>query len=319
MSETLVSLIDSDVDYEDYAARVESESTVRPINHWTDSALDLIASGGYTQFGDPLPWIKTHENLRFRPGEVTVWGGINHSGKSLVLGQVMLWLAPTCPVFIASMEMKPEATIRRIALQAAGTDQPSRDWAKRFLSHMRDQIWIYDQTHEVQESKLFGAIAYAAEEKSCRHVVIDNLAMVVKSTDDYTGQKGIIAKASLYAKNLDVHVHIVHHLRKGNDIDGVPDRWALKGAGEISDLADNVILVHRNRRKEQAIARGDEDVDHEEYDALLIVDKQRHGDFCGRFALWFDKPSGQYVPRHGAGPMPWPSPERRYDFDKVAS
>jgi twinkle protein len=43
----------------------------------------LKGQGSYA--GAKLPWTRTHTYLRFRPGEVTVWGGINGHGKSLLL------------------------------------------------------------------------------------------------------------------------------------------------------------------------------------------------------------------------------------------
>jgi twinkle protein len=43
------------------------------------------------------------------------------------------------------------------------------------------------------------------------------------------------------------------------------------------------------------MAQQGEAVDNSEPDAMLICEKQRHGEFEGRFLLWFDRESQQFV------------------------
>ena len=38
--------------------------------------------GDHAQIGADLPWSKTHGNIKLRPGEVSVWAGVNGHGKS---------------------------------------------------------------------------------------------------------------------------------------------------------------------------------------------------------------------------------------------
>jgi ABC-type cobalamin/Fe3+-siderophores transport system ATPase subunit len=57
-----------------------------------------------------------HYGLYFRPGEVTLWTGAYGNGKSTFLNyMIVTLLAEHSHVFIASMEIKPEKTIQRIA------------------------------------------------------------------------------------------------------------------------------------------------------------------------------------------------------------
>jgi len=78
----------------------------------------------------------------------------------------------------------------------------------------------------------------------------------------------------------------------------VPDKFDIRGAGEITDLVDNVLIVFRNKRKEEGLAC-DNLTDEKRkaweasFDALLICDKQRHHSWEGRIRLWFDKESQQ--------------------------
>ena len=82
--------------------------------------------------------------------------------------------------------------------------------------------------------------------------------------------------------------------RKGKDELTPPGKFDVRGSASITDLADNVFSVWRNRGKELAQDEGRHDKDSEE-DALLIVCKHRHGDWEGRIRLWFDRRSQTYL------------------------
>jgi twinkle protein len=93
------------------------------------------------------------------------------------------------------------------------------------------------------------------------------------------------------------------HIKKGKTENDVPGKFDIKGSGAITDLADNVFIVWRNKAKEAAIRAGD-DYSPDDPDALLILDKQRHGETEGRYRLFFDRSSLQYleerndIPKH---------------------
>ena len=46
---------------------------------------------------------------------------------------------------------------------------------------------------------------------------------------------------------------VAHHLRKPKDENEVPDKHDNKGSGAITDQVDNVMLVWRNKRKEDDV------------------------------------------------------------------
>ena len=86
------------------------------------------------------------------------------------------------------------------------------------------------------------------------------------------------------------HIHLVHHVRKqGSERDRI-SKFDVKGSGSITDQVDNVLLVWRNKGKEQ------DDKRHGEPDALLTCDKQRNGEWEGSFSFWFHKGAMQFVP-----------------------
>jgi len=301
-------LIRDIVDFESYLVQ-RTAQLIRPASDWVTEVKERLDGTG-TVSGDLLPWSKTHQEVQLRPGEVSIWGGINGHGKSLVLGQVMLWLLPTRKVLIASMEMKPAATLERMLRQATSSHHPAKSFVDRFLSWTDDRLWIYDQQDSVAAEKILGMVSYAANELRMEHIVIDSLMKCGIAPDDYSGQKRFVDRLCWLAKSYNLHIHLVAHMRKGEREGQTPGKFDLKGASEISDLADNVFVVHRNKDKEERLRKGQE-VPVGVPDAQLVVAKQRHGEWEGVVGLWFDKASNQFIPYRDAGGMPWPNPEER--------
>jgi twinkle protein len=59
-----------------------------------------------------------------------------------------------------------------------------------------------------------------------------------------------------------------------------------KGSGAIVDQVDQCFTVWRNKRKEQARQAGKE-VDEAMPDAIMVCDKNRHGDWEGKVGLFY--------------------------------
>jgi len=291
-------LTDDDLNF---VATQESQFILRP-NEFSDEILARFR-GEIEYLGDNLPWSKTHSCVALRPCEVSIWSGYNGHGKSQILGQVVAWTLNK-KWLIASMEMKPSATMQRMIRQIAGTRQPDDDYLKRFLNWTDEKLWIYDQQDSVKHERILGMIHYASRELNINHIVIDSLMKCGIATDDYASQKEFVDKLCWAAKTYNIHIHLVHHMRKGADEMKMPGKYDLKGSGDISDLVDNVFIVHRNKTKEGKIQKGD-DVDEREPDCRLGVVKQRHGEWEGVFNLWFHKESLQYIPDCHNRPMPY--------------
>ena len=269
-------------------------SNVKPAIEFKEDLITFFNSDD-VYAGAGLPWPKTHEQFRLRPGEVTLWAGFNGSGKSLVLGQIMLNLLKEHKVCIASLEMKPVTTLARMCRQALGANNPTDDYVKRFCDRGGDRLWLYNQLGTVNSERVISVIYYAAEKLGVHHFVIDSLMKCGIADDDYTGQKRFVDKLCAAAKDTDCHIHLVAHSRKGQDELTPPGKMDVKGSGSITDQVDNVITVWRNKRKEQALASGKaDDKTKNESDTLIICDKQRNGEWEGKIGLWFDKVSMRF-------------------------
>ena len=141
---------------------------------------------------------------------------------------------------------------------------------------------------------MIGVARYCAKELGIQHLFVDSLMKCVQAEDDYNGQKQLVDELTSIARDYNMHVHLVHHIRKLENEAKKPDKSDVKGTGAITDQVDNVLLVWRNK----AEARKATDPD-----AALICCKQRNGEWEGGINLWFDKESQQYVGDSGDAPI----------------
>lgn len=291
--------ITDDVDFLEFLG-LEERQYIAPASNFADRVRDRFRDG-VIAIGETLPWQKTHDRVRLRPGEVSLWAGINGHGKSLILGQVLLWLRSN--VLIASLEMKPEATLSRMVRQALGHPNPTDQYISQFFS-LTENLWIYDQTDTSKPERILGMCYYAAKELGVNHIMLDSLMKCGIAPDDYPRQKDFVDRLCWCAKANDIHIHLVHHVRKSEREGKEPDKFDIKGAGEIADLVDNVFIPHRNKDKERKTETG-KPVEKMMPDETVMVAKQRHGEWEGKIALWFHKPSTQFVSGPDSPAMPW--------------
>lgn len=282
------------IDFDAYLqAREEDIGRIKSTSSFREDVIDEIFGEGQSS-GFTLPWMKSHDLFRVRPGEVSVWAGFNGHGKSFVTGQVMLSLMrqkqKTC---IASFEMPPRKTLKRMACQAITTRHPTEQAVNRFLDLFEGKLFLYDQLGEVTPDRILGVIYYCAEKLGVTQFVVDSLMKVVSDEDDYNGQKRFIGKLCSAAKDLNIHIHLVHHSRKREDEGKRPGKQDSKGSGAIVDQADNFISVFKFPPPKR--------VEPDEVPPThgLFVDKARHGEWEGLISLWFDEASLQFCETAG--------------------
>jgi twinkle protein len=247
--------------------------------------------------------------FRFRPGEVSLWAGVNGHGKSLMTGMVAVdLLMASQRVCIASFEMKPYRTLERMLRQWVGFNaeaemaghpegiSATRELYEQFGAVAGDRLWFYDQQGTVSGQQVGAVARYCAKEVGVQHIFIDSLMKCVKGEDDYNGQKDFVDELTAIARDHRVHIHLVHHIRKLENELRKPDKTDVKGSGAITDQVDNVLVVWRNKAEPRARKEGDPD-------AALIVCKQRNGEWEGGINLWFDRDSQQFVENFGEQPI----------------
>ncbi len=203
----------------------------------------------------------------FMMGELSVWTGINSSGKSTLLGQLLLEaIDQGFGVCAYSGELPARVFRYWIDLQAAGPqylemrhdvirgcDVPhvNPDVAQKIRSWYRDNFYLYDSFGAAKDSKIIEVFEYASMRYGCKVFMVDNLMTTVFSDSDrdfYRQQSSFIGQLKDFAHRQDVHVHVVAHPRKAQ---GRLTKMDVSGSGDITNRADNVFSVHRCSKEEE--------------------------------------------------------------------
>jgi twinkle protein len=300
-------LIPDDVDFTAWERETDAKRNVKPASEWVDALIHKLRNPDRTP-KVVLPWEKTHRLFNFRAGEVTLWAGQNGHGKTGLVGQVVLSLmGQGQKVSEASFEMMPTTLLELMARMYCGTNQYSPEYQDaegiealaqlyaEFRDWLAGRFWLYNQQGTADTRNVLGMARYSVKELGCQHVVIDNLAKCVADEDDFNGQKRFVDELTALARDTRCHVHLVHHTRKPANENHIPDKHDNKGSGAVTDQVDNVMMIWRNKPKEDDVkAKGERSNQSTEPDAYLLCRKQRNGDDEPTIQLWFDRDSKQF-------------------------
>jgi twinkle protein len=255
-----------------------------------------ILHGGQEYEGVPLPFPKAQNEVRLRRGKLHVWGGINHHGKTALLKQVQLGLVKAGEVVcMASLEELPEETFADIAQQALGLWVNEKGRVEEVAEWLHGKLWLYDQQGMMGADRILALMAFCVDVYKCTHFVIDSLMRLGVDSEDNEAQRVFANRLTAHAKALNVGVHLVCHIRKQKDETNIPSMMDIKGSGSITDQADSVFIVWRNKS---------EDRREEEPHAVLVVEKQRgRPNWIGSVKLWHDFHSRQFLANYGDSPQ----------------
>ena len=258
--------------YEDNLApylEADQSKSIKAANHFTKEVLDYYLVGDHVT-GIQLPW-GDHEKFRLRNGECTILAGINSAGKSLLAGQIMLGaMDQGYKCLSVSLEMSPKSQLARMWRQASLEMQPSIDFGLGFNSWARDKLYFFDKQGSVDLPALMSVIRYAVDNLKVSFILIDSLMTISGiANDDYTKQKQVVCEIADACRDMDCHIMLVAHARKSMSIKDKIDRFSIRGAGELADRVDNVLLMGRYYED-----------DSETPDAWIAISKARHWDMA---------------------------------------
>jgi twinkle protein len=250
--------------------------------------------------GEDPPW---NMPFKFRPAQLTIWQGFTKHGKTVCLSYLLCWFAHrykkrSC---IASMEIPARSTLQNMMRQSMGKRKPETEAEfNAALEWMDQHFWLYDKVGTASVDDLLAVFRYAAKKYGIKHFVLDSLMKLDVDEEEDRQVKGLLNKLCDFAKEMQVHVHLVCHSKKPDarhpEEKFWPGKYQVRGSAHIVDMAHNVICVWRNKGKEQrieeALAAEDlarlEELKFEE-DALFLVQAQREGDGDEPVKrLWYD-------------------------------
>lgn len=294
-------------------ARTLDPSELRNAADFADAVWDE-----YTRIdtGLLLPWRNTHERVKLRPGELSIWAGVNGHGKSAAVGHVVGYLAAGgTRCCVASMEWRTPLWLARMGRQVAACARPSRAFSDHIVKSYRGALWTFDVAGSAKASRILDVFAYARRRYGIELFVIDNLTKCGFADDDYAGQKKFVEALADFARMTGCHVALVAHMRKSEGEDKPSGKMGVKGSGGITDMAATVIEIWRNKPRERAVARAQREGAAplaEKYqpdgecgaDTMLLVLKQNATGEEPSVRLWFDKSSTQFLSHPGERPRP---------------
>jgi twinkle protein len=202
----------------------------------------------------------------FMLGEVSVWTGINSSGKSTLLGQILIEAVDQgFAVCAYSGELAARKFRQWIDLQIAGPNNIKYrydavwardvayvpvDIATKIRTWYQDKFYFYDSFGAAKDHKIIEVFEYAARRHGCRVFLVDNIMTTVFTSTDrdfYRQQSNFVGMLKDFANRFDVHVHVVAHPRKTS---GRLTKMDVSGSGDITNRTDNVFSVHRCNQQE---------------------------------------------------------------------
>lgn len=229
---------------------------------------DKIHPQGKDQLGLTLPWGNRNGSslpFRFRPGEVTVWTGYNKHGKSEVLNHVIVdlcWQGEKA--LIASLEVQGPETFRKLLRMVHGRrelypfDQEEK-FDQEILPTLDGKVWVFDHVGSAPLEEVLNTMLYAYQRYGVTQFVLDSLmrfdGLDGEGQSIWNNQRAFMDELIKFAQGYGVHVHLVAHSKKperGAE-SRIPRRYDIMGSAYISNLAFNIIVVWRNRDKQDAL------------------------------------------------------------------
>lgn len=107
------------------------------------------------------------------------------------------------------------------------------------------KLFLYNNNYNNRWMQLFSDVKELVEKENVQLIVLDNLMSL--QIDDYDGDKyskqtAFINDLKEYAKSKNVHIILVAHPRKEG---GFLRKESISGTADLTNLADNVIILHR--------------------------------------------------------------------------
>ena len=276
-AQTLEDILVTDKEIEGYMSKRDNQEhlKIKSPKEYLDDVKSYFNDDLTSGLG--LPFHKTHTDFRVRSGEVTLVTGYSGHGKSAWLNYIMLHLLQQQKTMIASFEMLPKQTLGRMT-QQTGEAMPNDEYISDFVNKLEKRLYMYDPEGETSAKKVIEVIYYCAEKLGVKLMVIDSLMKCGIPSEDYARQKEFINSLCVSARDLGVHIFLVAHSRKTSSEDEGSSKFDVSGSSDITNLVDNVLSVHRNKKREREMAEGglDEAIMNSSPCSVYLL-KQRHG------------------------------------------
>jgi twinkle protein len=241
--------------------------------------------------GIEAPWSKLHNLFEIPRQGVTLIGGYSGHQKSTMTNQWALHAAASGhKVCIASLELTADYLFDFFAGQSACKQHMHQDYLKRFGKWADDKLFIVDHADVMTPEEAIQIIIDSKRLLGCDLFVLDCL-MQIDLGGELENEKRFMAKLGAVAREYDMAIVVVHHMRKPQGPEGekkVPGRESFIGSSHLVNAAAGVLILWQNAEKAAARHNGEE-VDDNFPDFVLSVAKNRFAPFQGTVGLYQHK------------------------------
>lgn len=239
-------------------------------------------------------------------GCVTAISGLRGAAKSTLLSQIVLnCIQEKHTSIIYSGELSSKRFMRWIYMQAAGKSYTKEydmfqgsyycpeDIKQSINTWMGDYMWLYNNHYGNEFSKIGQQLRKEILAHAADFCIVDNLMALDLShfdTDKYDAQTKFVWELKDIAETCNVHVIFVAHPRKAMGFLRLDD---ISGSGNIGNIIDNALIVHRNNADFQRMTKQmfGWKADNDAYAGTNVIEvcKDRDGGLQDYFIpLWYE-------------------------------
>lgn len=192
--------------------------------------------------------------------ETTLLSGINASGKTAILNQIILNACQRdIPCGLWSGELPATRIKSWICQTAAGKQNVTKVEGRDNAYEVNDDVigkiedWIderlviYNNNYGSNSEQILSDVEEAVKKYNLKLVLLDNLMAL--SLDDLVGtmnekQKALMIKLDALAKKYHIHILIIAHPRKEANFQ-LLRKESISGTSDLTNIVWNVLLIHR--------------------------------------------------------------------------
>lgn len=217
---------------------------------------------GKKRFYLNIPKIDTALN-GFRVNEITILTGVNGSGKTTILSQLIIEaISQKFKAFIYSGEMAGGSLMKWMEQQFCNesdiitqTNERGVEWytmrqetRQMIKNYYADSVYKFDDNADIDiENDIFKYFDMVYKRFGCDLFIIDNLMTAISNVgaDLNQRQTSFVERACRFVKSHDAHIIIVGHPRKPDLTQTRLTVHDISGTSNSANLVFNILALHR--------------------------------------------------------------------------
>ena len=256
--------------------------------------------------GLQTPWAPVNKLIKgFMPGDLIILSAPPKIGKTTFALQASMHIAKqNNPVLFFCMEMGSKKLAKKMISNVGNLrdeDIEPEDLARlRYEAFRRMPIYMPSHVRRgLEPDEVLNAIQLSCRRYGIKFVVFDNLHFLVRSVDKLRESIGQVSQQfKLLAEELKIPIMLIVHPRKLNK-NRAMTADDFKESSSIHADADQIIMLHRQRRLVEKIDAEEDDDDSSDRALLdpetnVIVDASRSTE-GGKVSLWYEGALSKFV------------------------